>query len=83
MTTFAAVLTARQRRAAMVIVAAPVISRSAYAELCEVCDGVITLSVPAEFHAVGASYAMFDQTLDTEVTRCMRMSEQFIRSLRV
>lgn len=78
MTVYAAVLTARERCASSVIVAAPVVSPDAHAELSEICDGVIALSVPTGFYAVGQCYADFEQTQDAEVTRCMRASADFI-----
>lgn len=78
MTVYAAVLTARERGARSVIVAVPVVSPDAHAELLEICDGVIALSVPTLFYAVGQCYIDFEQIQDAEVTRCMRASANFI-----
>ena len=67
MTTEAAVLAARQKRAQQVFVAAPVTSGSAYERLKTVADQVFALLVDPEFDAVGRYYLEFDQTSDEEV----------------
>ena len=67
LTTKAAVLSARKRRAGKVIVAAPVASLNAVELLESVADKVIALFVDADFDAVGRYYQTFSQTSDQEV----------------
>jgi predicted phosphoribosyltransferase len=58
---------ARARGASRVVVAVPVASASAVRTLAAVADDVVTLSVPASFHAVGEFYDDFSPTTDTDV----------------
>ncbi len=68
----AAVLAARARRPAAVVVAVPVASRQARDALSHVADDVVCATVPEPFLGVGASYDDFRQTSDAEVTRLVR-----------
>ncbi len=63
----AAVLSAKEQRAARVVVAAPVASESAVARLRRVADAVVVPFVDPAFQAVGGYYANFTQTTDEEV----------------
>ena len=67
----AAVLAARQRRAARIIVAVPVASDTAVARLQRSADEVQAVFVDPQFHAVGAYYQHFPQTTDEEVLGLM------------
>jgi predicted phosphoribosyltransferase len=63
----AAIISARKRNAASVIVAAPVASTSAVERLMRAADDVRVLWVDSGFEAVGRYYAVFSQTTDEEV----------------
>jgi putative phosphoribosyl transferase len=57
----------RKKRPARIIIAAPVISRSAALKLRREADEIITLFSPLEFGAVGAFYQDFSEVNDDEV----------------
>jgi predicted phosphoribosyltransferase len=57
--------------AARIVVAVPVGSRGACAELRREADEVVCLSAPEPFHAVGEFYKDFGQTSDAEVTELL------------
>jgi putative phosphoribosyl transferase len=63
----AAVLAARECRAASVIVAAPVASPDAMGRLSRVADQAVALVVDPGFMAVGQYYASFHQVTDDQV----------------
>ena len=63
----AAVLSARARKAGRVIVAIPVAAPDTLDELSKVADGVVAVSVPDNFQAVGLWYRDFAQVTDREV----------------
>ena len=63
----AACQVARAMGAARVVMAAPVASPSAVAELTDVCDQVVSLESPDPFYAVGEWYRDFSPTSDAEV----------------
>jgi putative phosphoribosyl transferase len=63
----AAVRWARERRAAAVVVAAPVVSRQALSSLRLQADAVVAVSVPPELPAVGLFYDSFPQVGEEEV----------------
>jgi putative phosphoribosyl transferase len=66
-TTEAAVRSAREQGARLVVVAAPVASTSAMERLARVADGVLVLLIDPDFDAVGRYYSTFSQTTDEEV----------------
>ena len=66
-----AVLGARARGAASVVVAAPVAAADTVAMLEREADAVVVPLVPAGFHAVGVHYRDFSQTTDEEVQRLL------------
>jgi predicted phosphoribosyltransferase len=66
MTMRAAIVDARVRHPARLIVAAPVIAPDTYDDLLETVDDVVALAVPAAFMAVGAHYDDFTQVTDDE-----------------
>ena len=68
----AAARTARQRGAARVILAAPVVAGQSEAELREDFDEVVAVETPASFFAVGAWYQHFEQVSDEEVLDVLR-----------
>ncbi|MBK7836751.1 MAG: Pribosyltran protein [Cyanobacteriota bacterium erpe_2018_sw_39hr_WHONDRS-SW48-000098_B_bin.30] len=72
MTAMAAAKSARERGAAQVILAAPVISIEAMDSLRTYCDDIVALEVPSEFKSVGAFYEDFSQTTSAEVINCLR-----------
>ncbi|MBS1989949.1 MAG: phosphoribosyltransferase [Cyanobacteria bacterium SZAS LIN-2] len=74
MTAFAALKTVRKRGAGRIIMAVPVMSAQSYRELNSYCDGVVALSAPPDFQAVGQHYVDFAQTSDEEVVRDLRQS---------
>jgi putative phosphoribosyl transferase len=63
----AAVLAARERNAASVVIAVPVASPNAVSRLSRVADQVIALIVDSGFMAVGQYYHSFQQVTDEEV----------------
>ncbi|MDG6926299.1 MAG: phosphoribosyltransferase [Nitrososphaerota archaeon] len=67
----AAVASVRAGGAAEVIVAAPVGSREAVAELATVADRVVCPSTPEPFYAIGGFYDRFDQVDDETVRKAL------------
>jgi putative phosphoribosyl transferase len=67
----AAVMTARDRAARRVIVAAPVGAGDSVSRLQEVADAVVCVRTPIGFSAVGLEYERFDQTSDREVVELL------------
>ncbi|MBI4200204.1 MAG: phosphoribosyltransferase [Chloroflexi bacterium] len=67
----AAVLSARQRGAREITVAAPVGSPEGCAVLGRIADRVFCLATPEEFWAVGQFYLYFPQVSDEEVRRLL------------
>lgn len=63
----AAVAAVRQREPRAVVVATPVASASACAELGRVANGCVCVVTPEPFFGVGQWYAEFEQTTDEEV----------------
>jgi putative phosphoribosyl transferase len=75
-TTEAAALSARQRKARRIIIAAPVASTGAIERLARVTDSVVVLVADPDFQAVGQYYAKFHQTSDEEVLAVLRGQSQ-------
>lgn len=75
----AALRGARKSAPARLVLAVPVAPREAIAELARECDEIVCLETPAPFFAVGAWYANFDQTDDTEVKALLRQAEMRLR----
>jgi putative phosphoribosyl transferase len=71
-TTEAAVLSARKRKAGLILVAAPVASTHAVERLARVADEVRVLCVDPDFDAVGRYYDVFSQTTDEEVLEVLK-----------
>ena len=71
LTMLAAVLSARQRRAARVVVAVPVAPPGAVLRFSRVADQVTIVECPSPFHAVGRFYLDFDQVSDTDVAQAL------------
>jgi erythromycin esterase-like protein/predicted phosphoribosyltransferase len=67
----AAVLVLKQRKAAKIVVAAPVGARDTCARLGRLADEVVCLAMPEPFNAVGLWYEDFDQTDDDDVRRLL------------
>lgn len=78
MTALAAIKSVKQRRAASIILAVPVISFSSYSELRLVCDDVVALTMPRDFAAVGQYYVNFEQVTDDAVAAALQESHSFI-----
>jgi len=70
----AACQVARAHGAARVVLAVPVASRGAVAELRKVCDEVLVVEVPEPFYAVGEWYRDFAQTTDDQVVELLRLA---------
>ena len=75
-TTEAAVLSARKRNAASIMVAAPVASTHAVERLAQVADEVRVLCVDPDFDAVGRYYEVFEQTTDEEVLEVLDVKRE-------
>ena len=74
-TTLAAIRALRKQKPAELILAVPVGPPDAVARLSEEVDKLVCLDTPPLFWAVGAFYAIFDQTSDEEVMRLLRESQ--------
>ena len=70
-TASAACAVARQRGAAHIVLATPVIPADAIASLNKVADEVVAVLTPADFQAVGQWYADFTPTPDEHVSRLL------------
>jgi putative phosphoribosyl transferase len=70
-TAAAACAVARQRGAAHIVLATPVIPADAVAALRQVADEVVTVLAPEDFQAVGQWYADFTPTPDEDVSRLL------------
>jgi predicted phosphoribosyltransferase len=70
----AAAVALRKKKAARIVVAAPVASPSVRSELQGFADEVVIVLQPEEFHGVGQWYADFAQVTDDEVTALLRSS---------
>ncbi|WP_242343015.1 phosphoribosyltransferase family protein [Anaeromyxobacter terrae] len=68
----AAARAARQRGAARVLLAAPVVAAASVAELRADFDEVIAVALPDPFYAVGAWYERFEQVSDEQVLKSLR-----------
>ncbi len=78
----AACQVARAEGAAQVVLAVPVASPRALAELSEVADKVVCVEAPSWFAAVGQAYQRFDQVRDDEVVALLRRAEAITQSAR-
>lgn len=70
----AAILSARKKGAAQIVVAAPVIAPDTLDQLRQEAEAVVYLVAPESFGAVGAFYHSFEQTSDEEVIRLLQKS---------
>ena len=75
----AAVIAARQRHPAQVIVAAPVAARETYGEFKGQVDDIRCVQTPADFEGVGQWYEDFTQTSDDEVRALLEQGASFGR----
>jgi putative phosphoribosyl transferase len=66
----------RAHRPASLVVAAPVMSRSAQAELSEEADACVSVASPEPFYGVGAWYEDFNQTSDAEVLLALEQASR-------
>lgn len=71
----AAVAAVRREGAARIVVAVPVASARACAELGDEVDEIVCAEKPADFAAVGEWYQDFSQTTDAEVRELLRRAE--------
>ena len=71
-TMHAAVKALRAMEPRSLIVAAPVMSREAYASLRAVADECVAVVLPEPFHGVGMHYESFEQTSDEDVRTLLR-----------
>ena len=67
----AAILSAKARKAAQVILAVPVGPRETISDLSGIADRVICLSMPEPFYAIGGFYDDFGQVEDETVIRIL------------
>jgi putative phosphoribosyl transferase len=74
-TTMASLRAIHAREPAQLILAVPVGPEDAIQALAQVADRVVCLYKPELFWAVGAFYAVFDQTSDAEVVQLLRELE--------
>lgn len=67
----------RKNRPARLVLGIPVAPGDSLAEIAPECDDIVCLAQPEPFYAVGAHYAVFDQTTDEEVVRLVREASPF------
>ncbi|HXW10012.1 MAG TPA: phosphoribosyltransferase [Steroidobacteraceae bacterium] len=72
----AAVRALRSLAPAMIVAAAPVGSREAFARIEELADRVVCLNAPTFFGSVGSFYEAFDQTNDDEVRELLALARR-------
>jgi putative phosphoribosyl transferase len=72
----ASILALKKLGAAKIIVAVPVAPRESLKEIQTLCDEVICLEIPTQFHAVGEFYTDFSQTSSEEVVRLLKQAKQ-------
>ena len=70
-----AIAALRQRRAAKIVVAAPVVPLSTYEHLQREADDVISVHTPKSFYAIGEFYDDFSQVTDEEVIGLLRQAD--------
>jgi putative phosphoribosyl transferase len=75
----AAVIAARERHPARVVVAVPVSSRETYKEFKQQADEIVCVQTPAHFEGVGQWYENFTQTSDEEVRALLEQGANFGR----
>ncbi len=75
----AAVIAARERHPARVIVAVPVAARDAYREFKQQADDIVCVQTPCHFEGVGQWYEDFTQTSDGEVRALLEQGAKFGR----
>jgi predicted phosphoribosyltransferase len=71
----AAVAALRRLGPARIVVAAPIVAPSTFAELSREADECVCCIMPAPFYAVGAWYENFTQTTDEEVRDLLERSQ--------
>jgi putative phosphoribosyl transferase len=71
----AAAAALRQRQPRAIVVAVPVAAAATCRELGEEVDGIVCLSTPEPFLAVGQWYADFSQTSDDEVRQLLQAAQ--------
>ncbi len=76
-TTMKVAIRALRRRSPLeIVVAIPVAPPETLAELAREADGIVCLSQPARFHALGYHYRSFPQLTDVEVTDALAEAAQ-------
>jgi putative phosphoribosyl transferase len=73
----AAVLAARERHPARVIVAVPVAARETHQQFKEQADEIVCVQTPQKFDGVGQWYEDFSQTSDEEVRDLLEQGAKF------
>ena len=66
----------RKAGPARLVLAVPVAPAETLREIADDCDEIVCLAQPYPFYAVGAHYAVFDQTSDEEVVRLLEASRR-------
>jgi len=78
----AAVMAARERHPARVIVAAPVAARETVREFGEFADEIVCVQTPSNFEGVGQWYEDFSQTSDEEVRALLEQAAKFSQAVK-
>jgi predicted phosphoribosyltransferase len=73
----AAVMAARERHPARVIVAVPVAARETHQQFKEQADEIVCVQTPENFEGVGQWYEDFSQTCDQEVRALLEQGAKF------
>ncbi len=79
-TMLAAVAALRNLHTTRIVVAAPVIALSTYAQIDDRADEVVAVIAPRDFYGVGEWYDSFSQTTDDEVRRLLAKAHQAERA---
>lgn len=69
-----------KKKPGKIIVAVPVATQSAVDNLLKEVDDVVVLSIPHEFHGVGAFYNDFEQVSDAEVIHYLELLRKLSKS---
>ena len=77
----AAVMAARERHPARIIVAVPVAAREAYQQFKDQADDIVCVQTPENFEGVGQWYEDFTQTSDEEVRALLEQGANFGRDV--
>lgn len=77
MRVLAALEAVKQRDAARIILAAPIMSKESMQELKNYCDDIICLHCPEQFETIAAAYLNFEEVTNAEIVQALKNSNHF------